>query len=132
GLIKGTVKDVLCDPAGAPLAKVVFQDPYQFKKQMVVFIIMEGIHTDHFMYCNKKAQLNIGNVLLVGIMPWGTIVCCLEEKLVDWGKLPQGLGNYVTVMSHPRDQQTQVKLPSRSKKVIYLGKNCSALSAVQG
>lgn len=85
---------------GAPLARVVFQDLYQLKKQMVVFIIMEGIHTDHFMYCNKKAQLNIGNVLLVGTMPWSTIVCCLEEKLVDWGKLPQGLRNYVTVMSH--------------------------------
>ncbi|XP_041618435.1 60S ribosomal protein L8-like, partial [Vulpes lagopus] len=67
----------------------------------------------------KKAQLNIGNVLPVGTMPEGTIVCCLEEKPGDRGKLARASGNYATVISHnPETKKTRVKLPSGSKKVI--------------
>uniref|UniRef100_A0A2K5Q685 Large ribosomal subunit protein uL2 n=1 Tax=Cebus imitator TaxID=2715852 RepID=A0A2K5Q685_CEBIM len=55
-----------------------------------------GIHTGQFVYCGEKAQLNIGNVLPVGTMPEGTIVCCLET---------------VT-------KKTRAKLPSGSKKAI--------------
>uniref|UniRef100_A0A8C2L753 Ribosomal protein L8 n=2 Tax=Cyprininae TaxID=2743694 RepID=A0A8C2L753_CYPCA len=88
GYIKGIVKDIIHDPGrGAPLAKVMFRDPYRFKKRTELFIAAEGIHTGQFIYCGKKAQLNIGNVLPVGTMPEGTIVCCLEEKPGDRGKL---------------------------------------------
>lgn len=73
-----------------------------------------------FMYTNiLLAQLNIGNVLPVGTMPEGTIVCCLEEKPGDRGKLARASGNYATVISHnPETKKTRVKLPSGSKKVI--------------
>uniref|UniRef100_A0A8C7KIW5 Ribosomal protein L8 n=2 Tax=Oncorhynchus TaxID=8016 RepID=A0A8C7KIW5_ONCKI len=88
GYIKGIVKDIIHDPGrGAPLAKVAFRDPYRFKKRTELFIAAEGIHTGQFIYCGKKAQLNIGNVLPVGTMPEGTIICCLEEKPGDRGKL---------------------------------------------
>ncbi|EDL29626.1 mCG131128, isoform CRA_b [Mus musculus] len=101
GYIKGIVKDIIHDPGrGAPLAKVVFRDPYRFKKRTELFIAAEGIHTGQFVYCGKKAQLNIGNVLPVGTMPEGTIVCCLEEKPGDRGKLARASGNYATVISH--------------------------------
>lgn len=120
GYIKGIVKDVIHDPGrGAPLAKVVFRDPYRFKKRTELFIAAEGIHTGQSGYCGKKAQLNIGNVLPVGTMPEGTIVCCLEEKPGDRGKLARASGNYATVISHnPETKKTRVKLPSGSKKVI--------------
>ncbi|CAD7682137.1 unnamed protein product [Nyctereutes procyonoides] len=79
------------------LAKVVFRDPYRFKKRTELFIATEGIHTGQF----------------------GTIVCCLEEKPGDRGKLAQASGNYATVISHnPETKKTQVKLLSGSKKVI--------------
>lgn len=69
--------------------------------------------------CDLSAQLNIGNVLPVGTMPEGTIVCCLEEKPGDRGKLARASGNYATVISHnPETKKTRVKLPSGSKKVI--------------
>ena len=43
GYIKGIVKDVIHDPGrGAPLAKVVFRDPYRFKKRTELFIAAEG------------------------------------------------------------------------------------------
>lgn len=68
---------------------------------------------------SPTAQLNIGNVLPVGTMPEGTIICCLEEKPGDRGKLARASGNYATVISHnPETRKSRVKLPSGSKKVI--------------
>ncbi|KAG7331192.1 hypothetical protein KOW79_005161 [Hemibagrus wyckioides] len=120
GYIKGIVKDIIHDPGrGAPLAKVAFRDPYRFKKRTELFIAAEGIHTGQFIFCGKKAQLNIGNVLPVGVMPEGTIICCLEEKPGDRGKLARASGNYATVISHnPETKKSRVKLPSGAKKVI--------------
>uniref|UniRef100_A0A7N8XRJ2 Large ribosomal subunit protein uL2 n=1 Tax=Mastacembelus armatus TaxID=205130 RepID=A0A7N8XRJ2_9TELE len=64
-------------------------------------------------------KLNIGNVLPIGTMPEGTIICCLEEKPGDRGKLARASGNYATVISHnPETKKSRVKLPSGSKKVI--------------
>lgn len=74
-----------------------------------------------FLWTNvcPTAQLNIGNVLPVGGMPEGTIICCLEEKPGDRGKLARASGNYATVISHnPETKKSRVKLPSGSKKVI--------------
>merc|ERR1712029_943300 len=66
-----------------------------------------------------KSQITIGNVMPVGNMPEGTIVCNLEEKTGDRGKLARASGNYATVIAHnPDTQRTRVKLPSGCKKVI--------------
>ena len=51
-------QDIIHDPGrGAPLAKVVFRDPYRFKKRTELFIAAEGIHTGQFVYCGKKGEL---------------------------------------------------------------------------
>ncbi|KAF3831808.1 hypothetical protein GH733_000620 [Mirounga leonina] len=109
GYIKGIVKDIIHDPGrGAPLAKVVFRDPYRFKKRTELLIAAEGIHS---------GQLNIGDVLAVGTTPEGTIVCCLEEKPGDQGKLARASGNHATVIPHnPETKKNRVKPPSGSKK----------------
>lgn len=55
----------------------------------------------------------------VGQMPEGTIVCNLEEKTGDRGRLARASGNYATVIAHnPDTKKTRVKLPSGAKKVI--------------
>ena len=120
GYIKGIVKDIIHDPGrGAPLAKVSFRDPYRYKMRSETFIAAEGMYTGQFLYCGKKANLQIGNVLPVGTMPEGTIICNLEEKMGDRGRLARASGNYATVVSHNVDtRRTRVKLPSGSKKVI--------------
>ena len=83
------------------------------------FIAVEGMHTGQFVYCGKKAALQIGNILPVGSMPEGTIVCCLEEKSGDRGRIARASGNYATIISHNHDtKKTRVKMPSGSKKVI--------------
>ena len=77
------------------------------------------MHTGQFVYCGKKSQLTIGNVMPIGHMPEGTIICNLEEKTGDRGKLARASGNYATVIAHnPDTHRTRVKLPSGSKKVI--------------
>jgi len=120
GYIKGVVKDIIHDPGrGAPLARVTFRDPYRYKLRTETFIASEGMYSGQFIYCGKKATLQIGNILPVGSMPEGTIVCCLEEKAGDRGRLAKASGNYATVVSHnPETKKSRVKLPSGSKKVI--------------
>ncbi|KAL0281427.1 UNVERIFIED_CONTAM: hypothetical protein PYX00_002416 [Menopon gallinae] len=120
GYIKGVVKDIIHDPGrGAPLAIVHFKDPYRFKTRKELFIAPEGMYTGQFVYCGKKASLQIGNVLPVGSVPEGTIVCNLEEKTGDRGKLARTSGNYATVIAHNVDaKKTRVKLPSGAKKLI--------------
>lgn len=52
-------------------------------------------------------------------MPEGTIVCNLEEKTGDRGRLARTSGNYATVIAHnPDTRKTRVKLPSGAKKVV--------------
>ena len=78
------------------------------------------MYTGQFVYCGKKAHLSIGNVMPIGHMPEGTIVCNLEEKTGDRGKLARASGNYATVIAHnPDTKKTRVKLPSGSKKVVF-------------
>jgi len=120
GYIKGVVKDIIHDPGrGAPLAKVTFRDPYRYKMRQQTFIAAEGMYTGQFVYCGKKANLQIGNILPVGQMPEGTIVCCMEEKTGDRGRLARASGNYAIVISHnPDTKRSRVKLPSGIKKVV--------------
>lgn len=73
--------------------------------------------------CSKScriltATLSIGNCLPLGSMPEGTVVCAIEEKPGDRGKLAKASGNYGTVIAHnPDTKKTRIKLPSGSKKV---------------
>jgi len=101
------------------LAVVHFRDPYRFKTRKELFIAPEGMYTGQFVYCGKKATLNIGNVIPIGTMPEGTIVCNLEEKTGDRGRLARASGNYATIIAHnPDTKKTRVKLPSGAKKVM--------------
>jgi len=120
GYIKGVVRDIIHDPGrGAPLAKVVFRDPYRYKIKKETFIASEGMYTGQFLYCGKKANLQIGNILPLSSMPEGTIICCMEEKSGDRGRIARASGNYATVVSHnPDTKKSRVKLPSGAKKVV--------------
>jgi len=120
GYIKGVVRDIIHDPGrGAPLAKVVFHDPYRYRIRKELFIATEGTYTGQFIYAGKKAALTVGNVMPVGAMPEGTIVCNVEEKVGDRGALARASGNYATILTHNSDTgKTRVRLPSGSKKVL--------------
>jgi len=120
GYVRGIVKEIIHDAGrGAPLARVVFRDPYRYKQRTETFIATEGMHTGAFVYCGKKAQLAVGNVLPLSGMPEGTIVCNVEEKAGDRGALARASGNYVTIIGHSTDDnKTRIRLPSGAKKTV--------------
>merc|ERR1711976_393332 len=80
----------------------------------------------------KKATLSIGNIMPIGQMPEGTIVCQLEEKSGDRGKIAKASGGYCTIVAHNTDTgKTRVKLPSGIKK-LYSSRNRAMLGLVAG
>merc|ERR1712061_954115 len=133
GFIKGLVKDIVHDPGrGAPLAKVQFKDPYKYRKITETMVCPEGICTGQFIHAGKKATLNIGNIMPIGQMPEGTIVCQLEEKSGERGKIAKASGGYCTIVAHNTDTgKTRVKLPSGIKK-LYSSRNRAMLGLVAG
>merc|ERR1712000_558964 len=119
GYVRGVVKDIVHDPGrGAPLAKVVFKHPYKYKLQKELFIAAEGMYTGQFVYAGNKAKLSIGNILPLGQMPEGTVVCNVEGKAGDRGAFARASGNYATIISHTDDNKTRIKLPSGTKKSV--------------
>jgi large subunit ribosomal protein L8e len=119
GYIRGVVKEIVHDPGrGAPLAKVVFRDPYRYKLRTETFLATEGTYTGQFVYSGKKATLSVGNTLPLNALPEGTIVCNVEEKPGDRGALARTSGSYATVIGHNEDGRTRIKLPSGAKKVV--------------
>lgn len=123
GYIRGIVKQIVHDAGrGAPLAKVVFRDPYRYKLREEIFIANEGVHTGQFIYAGKKASLNVGNILPLSSLPEGTIVSNVEEKPGDRGSLARASGGYVIIIGHNHDDgKTRVRLPSGAKKIISSG-----------
>jgi len=120
GYVKGVVREIIHDPGrGAPLARVQFRHPYKYKTENANFIAVEGLYSGQFIYCGKRAQLKIGNVLPVGTLPEGTVVSNCEERPGDRGKLARASGDYVTIVSHnPDTNTTRLRLPSGSKKIV--------------
>mmetsp|Transcript_705 Transcript_705/g.876 ORF Transcript_705/g.876 Transcript_705/m.876 type:complete len:252 (-) Transcript_705:24-779(-) len=130
GYLKGVVKEIIHDPGrGAPLARVHFRNPYKFKIDRELFIAAEGMYTGQFVYCGKKAQLCVGNVLPLSSMPEGTIICNVEAQSGDRGTYARTSGNYATLVSHNADEgKTRIKLPSGGKKVV--ASSCRAMVGI--
>ena len=120
GYMRGTIKEIAHDPGrGAPLASVEFRHPYKFKRVKELFIAAEGMFTGQSVMCGAKAPLAIGNVLQLGAVPEGCIVCNVEAKVGDRGTLAKASGNYCIVVSHNAETgKTRLKLPSGQKKSV--------------
>jgi len=120
GYIKGVVKDIVHDPGrGAPLARIQFKNPYKYRNDKELFIAAEGMYTGQFIYCGKRAALTVGNVLPIGTMPEGTIICNVEAKVGDRGAFARCSGNYATIISHnPDENKSRIRLPSGAKKTV--------------
>merc|ERR1712224_580932 len=120
GYIKGTVKEIIHDPGrDTPLALVCFRHPLFYKHQTTLLIAVEGIYSGQFIYAGRKAKLNIGNILPLGKMPEGTIVCNIEQLAGDRGCLVRASGSYAIIVAQNGENGTsRLKLPSGIKKVV--------------
>jgi large subunit ribosomal protein L8e len=118
------------DPGrGAPLARVVFRDPYKYKQRTEYFVAVEGLHTGQFVYAGSKAALSVGNILPVNALPEGTIVSNCEAKTGDRGSFARASGTSTIIIGHSDDgKKTRIRLPSGTRRTIP--GNCRAMIGV--
>lgn len=83
-----------------------------------LFVAAEGMYTGQFVFSGKKAQVTIGNILPLKSLPEGTVVCNLEARPGDRGKLARASGDYASIISHNELGETYVRLPSGSKLTL--------------
>eukprot|EP00112_Aurelia_sp_Birch-Aquarium-sp1_P006839 Seg1748.1 transcript_id=Seg1748.1/GoldUCD/mRNA.D3Y31 product="60S ribosomal protein L8" pseudo=true protein_id=Seg1748.1/GoldUCD/D3Y31 len=117
GYLKGVVKDIIHDPGrGAPLAVVVFRDPYKYKLRKELFIATEGMHTGQFVYCGKK-----GNCLPLSALQKVQLSCNVGRK--EWENRGKNCTSirvdmHTVVAINPDSKVTRIKLPSGIKKSV--------------
>lgn len=129
GYVRGVVRQILHDSGrGAPLAAVSFRHTYKRKRNDLNFIAVEGMYTGQYLYCGKKATLTIGNVVQVGDLPEGTVICNVEARPGDRGRFARASGESAVIVSHSDDGKTRVKLPSGAKKTLQ--NSCRAMIGI--
>jgi large subunit ribosomal protein L2 len=117
GILHGIVEDVLHEPGrGAPLAHIRLENGESYYN-----VAVDNLHVGSRISFGDEAPLEIGNVLPLRSVPPGTLVCSIERRPGDGGKLVRSSGSYATVVAHLL-QGTTVKLPS--KKNVEIGGLC--------
>ena len=90
---------------GSPIALVKFNNG-----ESCYTVTPEGIFKGQRISIGGAASPEIGNILPLGKIPEGTIVCNLELRPGDGGKMARSSGSYATVVGHT-PQGTLIKLP---------------------
>ena len=115
----GVVKKLIHEPGrGVPLVYIHADDGLGYYAAAP-----EGIYLDQEINMGPEAPLRIGNVRPVGSIPEGTMVCNIEKKPGDGGRIAKSSGTFATVVSHG-PKGTVIKLPSKHN--ITVGNNCRA------
>jgi len=123
GYIKAKVTDLVHDPGrGAPLAEIKTESGEVFYT-----VAVEGMYKGQEIMIGSKAPIEIGNIIPIGSVPEGTMICNIELSPGDGGKLARSSGAYATVVAHTADG-TIVKLPSG--KTHYINDLCRATIGV--
>jgi large subunit ribosomal protein L2 len=121
--ISGVIEDLVHDPGrGAPLAFVRFENG-----ETCYTITPEGVYKGQQISLGGKAPAAVGNILPLGKVPEGTMVCDLELRPGDGGKMARSSGAYATVVGHT-PQGTMIRLPSGRTR--YINDCCMATVGV--
>ena len=120
GFMRGVVKSIEHEAGrGAPLARVEFRHTYKYKRVKELMVAPEGMFTGQSVFCGQKAPLAVGNVLPLGNITEGCIVCNVEAKNGDRGTIARASGDYCIIISHnPDTGRSRLKLPSGQKKSV--------------
>jgi large subunit ribosomal protein L2 len=121
--IKGVIEDFVHDPGrGAPLALIKFEDGKKCYN-----VVPEGVHLGQQIQMGGKAPVEVGNILPIGKIPEGTMICNIELRPRDGGKIAKSSGAFAVVVTHT-PQGTIIKLPSGKSK--YINDDCRATIGV--
>ncbi len=119
GALKADVVELVHDPGrGAPLAALRLETSEEFYT-----LAPEGVHEGQTIWVGSKAPVEVGNVLPLGDIPEGTVVCNIERSPGDGGELARSSGAYATIIAHT-PEGTVVSLPSG--KSLCLNDLCRA------
>lgn len=111
--LEGVVQDLLHDPGrGTPLAFIRFRNG-----KTCYTVVPEGVHASQKIQMGGKAPLEVGNILPVGKIPEGTIICNVELRPGDGGKIAKSSGSYATIVGRT-SQGTMIKLPSGKTRYV--------------
>jgi len=111
--IKGVVEELVHDPGrGTPLALIRFENG-----ETCYTVVPEGVYLGQQVLMGGKAPVEVGNILPVGKIPEGTMICDIELRPRDGGKIAKSSGAYAVVVAHT-PQGTIIKLPSGRTKYI--------------
>ncbi len=113
GSIQGRVEEIVHEPGrGSPLALIQLENGQGFYT-----VVPEGIFQGQAMQIGSKAPVDVGNVLTLGEVPPGTMVCNIELQPGDGGKVCRSSGSYSTVVAHTQ-LGTMIKLPSGKTRYL--------------
>ncbi|MDH5495564.1 MAG: 50S ribosomal protein L2 [Candidatus Bathyarchaeota archaeon] len=119
GTIKAKIETITHEPGrGSPLAKIKLETNQNYH-----FIVPEGIYQGQKIQIGSQAPINIGNVLPLGNIPEGTMICGIELSPGDGGKIARSSGTYATIVAQT-PQGTMIKFPSGKTK--YVNNLCRA------
>lgn len=114
GVTKGQVKAIMHDPGrGSPVSAIKLETGETYYS-----VVPEGVYEGQATQIGNEASVEIGNVLPLGKVPEGTMVCNIELSPGDGGKLSRSSGSYATVVGHTPDG-TLVKLPSGRTRYVH-------------
>jgi large subunit ribosomal protein L2 len=121
--ISGVIEELIHDPGrGTPLALVKFENG-----DKCYTVVPEGAFAGQQIQIGGKAAVEVGNILPVGKIPEGTMICNIELRPGDGGKITKSSGTYATIVMHT-PQGTMVRLPSGKAK--YIDAYCRATIGV--
>ncbi|PVX25824.1 MAG: 50S ribosomal protein L2 [Candidatus Bathyarchaeum sp.] len=122
-VVNGQVKSLIHDPGrGSPMVAVKLETGHTYYS-----VVPEGVYEGQPTQIGDEASVEIGNVLPIGKIPEGTMICNIELSPGDGGKMVRSSGAYATIITHT-DEGTIVRLPSKKNK--YINKLCRATIGV--
>ncbi|NWG11438.1 50S ribosomal protein L2 [Candidatus Bathyarchaeota archaeon] len=120
---KGVIEDLVHDPGrGSPLASIRFENG-----QTCYNVVPEGVYLGQQIQMGGKAPVEVGNILPAIKIPEGTMICNIELRRGDGGKIAKSSGAYALVVTHT-SQGTIIRLPSGKTK--YIDDYCRATIGV--
>jgi len=121
--VNGVIEEFVHDPGrGSPLALIRFDNG-----ETCYTVVPEGVYAGERIQIGGKASVDVGNILPIGKIPEGTMICNIELRPGDGGKLSKSSGSYATVVTHT-PKGTVIKLPSGKSK--YVADHCRATVGV--
>jgi large subunit ribosomal protein L2 len=121
--ISGIIVSLVHDPGrGSPLALIKFENGDQ-----CYTVSPEGTYEGQQIHLGGNAPTEVGNIIPVGKILEGTLVCNIELRPGDRGKIAKSSGMYATVVAHT-PQGTMIRLPSGRTR--YINDYCMATIGV--